>query len=314
MAVLARIGRITTTWRGPVADIGLNMGPIFIFGTGRCGSTHLQRLISLNTEVWIWGEHNGFLAPMLNSMSRFEDSVQLRRQVFDASPAPDDVALVACMTDGSPLLPWLNRFDRTTVRDELRAMIDRLFRAPLPQGWSQWGFKEILYGLHNEAPALLLQLFPSSTAAFTFRHPKATIESMLRSWDTAIMNDSNKLDKLEECFAERASRWETLTNYYIELKAKAGRRLALISLDDLAARPSAILRALDLPLRATSELRSPSLTNRGGQTALPPRAQPVMDKLYAQRRERLEHLYSQAMDLAASDLAASTSPAVAHPD
>jgi len=311
--VVAHSGRFATTWREPVADIGLNMGPVFIFGTGRCGSTHLQRLISLNTEVWIWGEHNGFLAPMLDSISRFEDSVELRQQVFDASPAPDDAALVARMTGGSRLLSWLNRFDRTTVRDELRVMIDRLFRTPLPQGWSQWGFKEILYGLHNDAPALLLQLFPLSTAAFSFRHPKATIESMLRSWDTAILNDSNKMDKLEERFAERASRWETLTNYHLELKAVAGRRMVFVSLEDLVTRPPAIFRALDLPLRPGSGLRSPSIT-RWGQTAMPPRAQPLIDKLYAHRRERLEDLYSQAMDIAASDLAASTSPAVAHPD
>lgn len=301
-------------WRAAVADTGLNMAPIFILGTGRCGSTHLQRLISLNTQVWIWGEHDGFLAPMLNSMSRFENSAQLERQIFEVSPKPDDAALVACMTDGLPLLPWLNRFDRTAVRDELRTMIDHLFRAPLPQGWSHWGFKEILYGLHNNAPALLLQLFPSSTAAFTFRHPKVTIESMLRSWDTAILRDSGKPDMLEKRYAERASRWETLTRYYIELKADVGRRLVFASLEDLVTRPAAVFGAMDLPLRGNAELRCPSLTNRGGKTALPPWAQPIADKLYAQRRERLEELYSQAMQIAAFDLAASPSPAAAQPD
>lgn len=291
----------------------MNMGPVFIFGTGRCGSTHLQRLISLNTEIWIWGEHDGFLAPMLDSMSQFENSDQLQRQIFEASPRPDDAALVACMTQGRPLLPWLNRFDRTALRDELRAMLDHLFRAPLPKGWSQWGFKEILYGLDNNAPALLLQLFPASTAAFTFRHPRATIESMLRAWDTAILRDPNRLDELEERCAERVSRWETLAEYYIDLKAAAGQRLMFLSLKDLGARPSTVLQAMDLPLRATGELRIPDLTNRSGQMAMPPWSQPITDRLYAQRRERLEDLYSQAMAIAAGDLAECATRAPARP-
>src|SRR4051794_29192490 len=51
--------------------------PAFIFGTGRCGSTHLQRLISLRTDTWIWGEHDGFLNGFLRSFEQFTTSPPL---------------------------------------------------------------------------------------------------------------------------------------------------------------------------------------------------------------------------------------------
>ena len=35
--------------------------PIFIFSSGRCGSTLMQRILNSYTDITVWGEHNGFL-------------------------------------------------------------------------------------------------------------------------------------------------------------------------------------------------------------------------------------------------------------
>src|SRR5271163_3720140 len=130
------------------------MWPIFIFGTGRCGSTHVQRLITLSTCCWVWGEHEGFLAPLLQSVRRYDTSSALDRNVFRASWRSDD-ELISDMYLGSEPLSWLNRLDKQDFQTEVRSLIDRMFRSRVPEGWTQWGFKEIRYGLDNNAPAAL---------------------------------------------------------------------------------------------------------------------------------------------------------------
>src|SRR6185437_1419988 len=165
------------------------MAPIFVFGTGRCGSTHIQRLISLRTHVWIWGEHAGFLRPLLSSLPAYETSGQLQHNVFSVPLGADYDELVRHAVVGTPQLPWLNRLKRDSLRQELRYLIDRLFRTGLPESWTEWGFKEILYGSSDRSPELLLDLFPRSRATFSFRSPKSTIESMLRTWTPDILKD-----------------------------------------------------------------------------------------------------------------------------
>ncbi len=140
------------------------MGPVFLFGTGRCGSTHLQRLISLNTTIWVWGEHDGFLNPLMRGLKAYEGSAALKRAVFDAALPDSDSVLVERVRSEAMILSWLNRIDRDTLRDELRRLIERMFSRGVPRGWTGWGFKEILYGGPEDTPALLLDMFPGAGA------------------------------------------------------------------------------------------------------------------------------------------------------
>src|SRR4029077_2165083 len=143
------------------------MSPIFVFGTGRCGSTHLQRVITLSTPCWIWGEHEGFLEPLLESVRRYETGQRRNRVVF-SRPSPDETRLIAEMTAGSDMLSWLNLLKKDEFRAEVISMIDRMFRSRVPEGWTDWGFKEIRYGLDNNSPEILLSLFPDAMGVFTF--------------------------------------------------------------------------------------------------------------------------------------------------
>lgn len=157
------------------------MWPVFVFGTGRCGSTHMQRVITLSTSCWVWGEHEGFLQPLLELVRLYTHSELLDATAFRYSQEDDD-QLVAHMIEGSDRLSWLNRLTREDFPGEATLLIDRMFSAHLPKGWTNWGFKEIRYGSSNCSPEILLNLFPSATAIFTFRDPARTIQSMIRSW------------------------------------------------------------------------------------------------------------------------------------
>src|SRR4051794_22048227 len=171
------------------------MSPIFVFGTGRCGSTHLQRMITLATRCWVWGEHEGFLEPLLTSVRRYETSPRLKRFVFDRA-LRDEGQLIADMAAGSQMLSWLNLLDRKEFRTEVTSLIDRMFRSHVPEGWVDWGFKEIRYGLDNNSPEILSDLFPDSVRILTFRDPRTTVESMIRTWSPQLLGEVPNINKL----------------------------------------------------------------------------------------------------------------------
>jgi hypothetical protein len=272
------------------------MWPVLIFGTGRCGSTHLQRLISLSTTCWIWGEHGGFLEPLLESVNRYENSQGLVRFVFDRAPRDDD-RLVADMTAGSEMLSWVNELDKDSFRTEVRSLVDRMFRSRIPAGWTEWGFKEIRYGLNNNVPSMLLSLFPAATAIFTFRHPKTTIESMIKTWSPELLNGDPAVEDLSKTYRICATRYKTITKYFLDYRAQRRERIVFVSSDKLERPTGEILQTLGLPSRRAIS-RALGITNPGPNDP-PGWARVKFDELFA--CEALECLELFARACARSD-------------
>jgi hypothetical protein len=273
------------------------MWPVFVFGTGRCGSTHIQRLVTLSTSCWVWGEHGGFLEPLLNAVTRYETSQGLERFVFSVSQRTEQ-RMVADMAAGSEMLSWVNRLDRSQLRAEVKSIIDRIFRSRVPRGWTEWGFKEIRYGLGNDTPRLLLDTFPAAIAIFTFRDPKSTIESMIRTWSPELINGPCAKQDLEESYRVCASRWRQVVRYFLEYKNERGKRIFFISSDKLTRPPEEILHTLGLrPTRALTE--SLGITNPGPKKS-PQWAADKFDELFTLESCESLGLFTQAC--AQSDL------------
>jgi hypothetical protein len=272
------------------------MGPVFLFGTGRCGSTHLQRLISLNTEVWVWGEHDGFLNPLLRSLKFYETSPNMKRFVFDAPSPADDAALVAQVRGETAMLSWVNRIDVGTLRAELRGAIERMFASRLPRGWTGWGFKEVRYGGPDDVPAILLDMFPTASAAFSFREPAETISSMVRTWNPDMARNPARHGEIRALFDFHAKRWLEAMVYFIALKRD--RRLPVVFLDvaSLSAPPARLLAALRLSPRPDRPVTPVPHTNRGPAN-IPDSAQRPLAECFAPWREQMTDLYRAALDL-----------------
>jgi hypothetical protein len=275
--------------------------PVFIFGTGRCGSTHLQRLISLRTDIWIWGEHDGFLTGFLRSLEQFKTSPALAQNVFSDDANRDDATLRRLMTEGSPHLSWLNRWRPASCDIEARFFLDRLFRGPLPNGWAEWGFKEILYGHENDSPRLLLDLFPMARSAFAFRHPRDTIVSMLRSWSPQLLREESSAAELKNVYAERAARWRGIVSYFCELRRTAGKAIVFISEAALDHDQDEMLAKLGLSGSIRTEPIELGRTNVG-LPEISTWATNLIDSLYAEHVCELEELYRKAAAFSAADL------------
>jgi hypothetical protein len=220
---------------------------VFIFSTGRSGSTHLQRLITLTTACWVWGEHAGFLTPLVNAARRYASDPALERFVFDVSPRGDD-RLVEDMRLAHEPLAWMNRLERGDLDAAVGELIDRLFRERLPHGWTQWGFKEIRYGISDDTPRRLMELFPTARAVFSFREPESTLASMIHAWTPDLVQGGGGEERLTKIHADRVSRWRAMMEYFLTHRRAFGGRLVFVSADQLNRPAARIMEVLGLPV------------------------------------------------------------------
>ena len=78
--------RPATSGRKLTREIALRP-PILLLGSGRCGSTLLQRVLNSSPEITVWGEHAGFLTSIAQSYFTLPTG-ELANQNFRKSPVP----------------------------------------------------------------------------------------------------------------------------------------------------------------------------------------------------------------------------------
>lgn len=261
-------------------------GPIFVFGTGRCGSTYVQNLLSERTDAWIWGEHGGLLIPLLQTLRRFENDRSLAGAISRArKPNPGDDWELA----------WRPSPGIVEFRSRLRGFVERLFD-DLPPGKRVWGFKEILYGLHDETPRLLLDLFPEAQSVFCFRAPETTVWSMLKAWTPKLLADHDRTAELRAVTRERIDRWLRSTRYFTALAETNGAQLALFETTDVVPPEAeeALIARLGLQSAPSTRETPARRVNAAGTIAVVPAAHDVVAAEIGARRGDLEKAYTAA--------------------
>jgi Sulfotransferase family len=197
--------------------------PIFLLGMGRCGSTFQQVVLTKITDIWIWGEHDGMLAPVIKWLRATKESRDLRRFSFVTDPAAVTEMMDADSPGISTRLAWLNAFRANDLDKAARNLICTIFETGLPSGKTRWGFKEIRYGPADRAAEGLLDLFPCARIIHTVRHPIRTIESCLLTWHRPDMQEalkSGNQSSIDDLYRRYANRWAAVTGYYLELSAR----------------------------------------------------------------------------------------------
>jgi hypothetical protein len=271
----------------------VNDKPIFLYGTGRCASTYFQRLITLKTNAWIWGEHDGILTPILKGYQDAKESKNIQRFIFANSHSSSDKELIKSMASERKMLSWLNNFTAEDLRDSTSHFIRHLLGSKLPEGWDQWGFKEIRYGKNNVVPELLFDIFPESRAGFTFRNPESTVDSMIRNWSgqfDAIKEDPEAMMRSVKNFA---TIWRTVMDYFLQLKDAERIDVAFLTIDSPLDEES-IFRKLNLTLRPDSNDLYVGETNRD-MKAKTEIYNEIFQEAYNEYREELDACYLRAM-------------------
>ncbi|MGA2794318.1 MAG: sulfotransferase [Roseiarcus sp.] len=209
--------------------------PVFLLGTGRCGSTYVQKEFCLNTNIWLWGEHDGILRGLKDWVERVKNNRNIIDFCFKHEEQPLETIIKNADRNTDNDIAWLNRFRTDTLDAVLRHAILLLCAANIPAGKTRWGFKEIRYGPDDRVAEALLAAFPKSSIIHLVRSPVATIESSMIAWRRQDIMDSlarNDASKIEEIYQEFATRWTRVTRYYLDLEIAYPLRVKTVRLEE----------------------------------------------------------------------------------
>lgn len=225
----------------------MTQGPIFLLGSGRCGSTAVQRELSNMDGIWIWGEHDGILRGLLSWGETVKQSEVLHKLSFNNSTRSPEQIMHEAGEGEANSLAWLNSFRPSDVDVSLRDLILRLFATKLPAGTTCWGFKEIRYGPEDRVAEHLLRLFPKAKIVHVVRDPISTIYSSLAAWNSTELNNLGaNPDQLREKFKEYADRWMQITQYYLDLKKSNPSRVFTLRIENFSAQKAPLMAFLEI--------------------------------------------------------------------
>jgi hypothetical protein len=204
--------------------------PIFLLGSGRCASTWWQALLCRSRDIWIWGEHAGFLSDLVRSKDKIQNndtlfklgSQGLNVERWDKFYGKDATAVA-----------WMNSFQLTEYENYLASFISQIFKAGVPNGKKRWGFKEIRYGFREDLVVnFLLKEFRGSTIVHTLRHPRTSIASWVKIRIKILGKLQKKENEIRKIYDQEAQRFLVGNEGLIDFKIKYPERVQRVFIED----------------------------------------------------------------------------------
>jgi hypothetical protein len=154
--------------------------PIFLLGTGRCGSTLLQKILNSVDNVMIYGEHGGFLRQIAEAYFLNLEDKKIEKYIMSQNVAGEDpTSVLESLKDPQLWTAWMNWYNRETVKKNFRDFTESFFN-PIALGRKvHWGFKEIRYGLNDRVLEMLSDLYPKGRFIFMVRNPLEVVASKI---------------------------------------------------------------------------------------------------------------------------------------
>ena len=154
--------------------------PIFLLGTGRCGSTLLQKILNSVENVMIYGEHGGFLKQVAAAYFLNLEDKMIEKYIMSQNVAgKDPISVFETLKNPQLWSAWTNWYNQETVEDNFRDFIESFFNPVSLKQKVHWGFKEIRYGLDDRVLEMLANLYPDGRLVFIVRHPVDVIASKI---------------------------------------------------------------------------------------------------------------------------------------
>lgn len=200
--------------------------PIFLLGSGRSGTTLLQKILNSADDVMIWGEHGGFLSKIANAYYDHTENPKVNQKIFLKNLIASDPNLdhhQLKRTDNNYC--WLNWYGRGEVAANFARLIESFFHPPGMEK-RYWGFKEIRYGGNDRVMEMLAELFPTARFVFIARNPIDVIASQ-----TALGWGGRSL--LGGRWKQLAERWAARNRALIEFQQAHKSRTYFVTFESL---------------------------------------------------------------------------------
>tara|TARA_B100000929_G_C15507433_1_gene419235 strand:- start:2282 stop:3208 length:927 start_codon:yes stop_codon:yes gene_type:complete len=159
-----------------------NTTPLFLLGTGRSGTTLIQRFINAHSNAIVWGEHIGFLESMANSYFLLKKHPSMHEYSYQNRAPDSETDLKAFYKNPKLWQAWMNWFKPEDVDDFFRQFLENMLCPKSVGTFKVWGFKEIRYGENTQVINFLQALYPSAVFLCVVRESLNVIESQLTTF------------------------------------------------------------------------------------------------------------------------------------
>ncbi len=209
--------------------------PLFLFGSGRCGSTLVQRSINAHPNIVMYGEHEGFLGPIANSYHKLTQTADVEQYVY-GKKAISPGLIQGPIKDRKADICWVNNFTRDDVYREHRNLVLNLLTKDLDLDAVHWGFKEIRYRKGQHTLWFLRQMFPECKFIVLLRDPLDTLVSGFLAWENAKALLKNE-QELRTRASNRIGGWTEKYVYLMQHARSDAEGTLVIKYEDLIAQP-----------------------------------------------------------------------------
>ncbi len=153
-----------------------------MLGTGRSGTTLVQRLLNSYPDVMIWGEHAGFLSDTSAAYDVLTKSRSMDEFSYNENEKLGSDLSTEVFKNPERWQAWNNWFKKDDVKDLFREHLHAVFNPAQVGEHELWGFKEIRYGQEDHVMEFLIEIFPQAKFIFIVRNGLNTIESQLNTF------------------------------------------------------------------------------------------------------------------------------------
>jgi len=156
--------------------------PLFLLGTGRSGTTLIQRFINAHSDAIIWGEHIGFLESMADAYFLLKEHPSMHEYAYKNRASEEELDLYAFYKNPQLWQAWMNWFKPEDVDCFFRQFLEDMLCPKSVGTFQVWGFKEIRYGENTKVIDFLQALYPKAVFLCVVRESLNVIESQLTTF------------------------------------------------------------------------------------------------------------------------------------
>lgn len=153
---------------------------LVLLGSGRSGTTLVQRLLNSYQDIMIWGEHQGSLKALSESYFSLVDSKSMNTYSY---PLHKKLSNKSSADFKNPEIwqAWINWFEKDDVTDIFKHTVESLFKAN-DSSAETVGFKEIRYAETPEVLEFLNRILPKLKIICVVRDPLNNVESQVNTF------------------------------------------------------------------------------------------------------------------------------------
>jgi len=227
---------------------------LFLLGSGRSGTTLIQRIFNSFDDVILWGEHSGFLDELASVYFHIKNCPSMHEYSYSQLAPKDCDNLWGYYKNPKRWQAWNNWFGPDDLKKQFCVLVESIFNPEHMGKKRVWGFKEIRYGENPQVIDFLAELYPQAQFLVIARDGLNVIESQLTTFHQGTSNYP-RLKRIIQLpiLIKIAKKWAKTNNTFMDLQ-KNNPNFHVIKYEDFIADNSIIndvTDKLDLTITGT---------------------------------------------------------------